>query len=498
MAAFHRPLFLPLFDRLMISLFPLQAGLARFVGPLAFGALGCSALLADADPVTPAAKAADAPPAFEGHVLVTPLKSKETVLVDGKGKEVHVWTSAYEAAAGARLLPDGSILRMAVEKPAKTFRTTGLQGGRVQRIGWNGEVLWDFWNAATYHMAVGDALTLPNGNVLMLVVEYKGQDEVIALGRDRDRVTFEGLYAPGLMEFEPKGDKGGRLVWRWSAWDHVSQDRHPDKPGYDAKTANLRQWDINTGIGSRGLPALELDYHEASNLVLLTLPSIGEIWLIDHSTETKEAAGDRGGNQNFGGRPLVRWRANEADAAQFPSKVLSSAFTPGAADAAPSIRVMSIRGTMNSTVSFQVESLVSRWVGTDEGRRLENLSTQTLRRWNEPSSTLQALFPGSLMSGPGGSYFLVRKRIGTVEWLGISGNDASPAWSYRNTRGMTTFGLTSNDVIAEECCLGADNPPQPDARRISGLNGPLIGNPRFYTTGYLKLAPAASGGHLAP
>lgn len=421
---------------------------------------------------------------FAGHLLITPIKSKDIVLVDGSGREVHVWPSDREAGAGARLLPDGSILRIAVEKPAKTFRGTGLQGGRVQRIAWSGEVLWDFWNAATYHMVAGDALVLPNGNILMAVVEYKSQDDVLALGRDRDRVTFEGLYAPGLMEFEPKGRTGGRLVWRWSAWDHVCQDRHPGKAGYEAQNSeSVRRWDVNA-LPGRGMMISSIDYHEGADLVCLTLPSLGEAWVVDHSTTLKESTSAQGGRHQLGGRPLARYRGTPQTLKMTPSRVLSAAFSAPSTAPVPGVKLLALRGVIASEATLTMEQWTPVIEGSPDGRTFGTGPVTTLQRWTEKiEKDLMSSLPTSWMQGDEDTIFVARRKLGRVSWMA---QPPASEWDYANQRGMTMVVHSVVNPDAEVCC-GMSADPTSAKQPVKGVRAPLMGTPRYYPVGHLSI-----------
>lgn len=465
----------------MIFSLPLQASVALVVRAMAFCALGWASWSMAADPVASAVSAkpdvqgaVDLASAFDGLVLVTPLKSKETVLVDGKGKEVHIWTSAYEAAAGARLLPDGSILRIAVEKPAKTFRTTGLQGGRLQRIGWNGEVLWDFWNAATYHMVVGDATILPNGNVLMLVAEYKSQDDVLALGRDRDRVTYEGLYAPGLMEFEPKGDKGGRLVWRWSAWDYVS--KLSAGTGARLESGGI---DINSDILGRGLTATEFDYDSDSDKVLLTLPALGEAWVIEHRAKV--------GSSLIEGEFLRERCSNEE------RKVESSRFAKGAGLRGLVVEYLWVSNTNGLAYGISREQLAldpldaERQLNRSDSSGVEDL-------WTEKIDGEDLKSPTAIESGPIGGWLLTRGWEGTVELLTRENGDPG-------VKGRSVLIARLNPEVDPR--RDGAKPMVNEAPLRQKANGevrtlpvpkePKFGRSRYYQKSYLKLDDGNAG-----
>jgi hypothetical protein len=50
-----------------------------------------------------------------------------------------------------------------------------------------------------------------------------------------------------------------------------------------------------------------VDYNPDLDQVLVSLRNFGEIWIIDHSTTTKEAAGTTGGRSGKGGDLIYRW-----------------------------------------------------------------------------------------------------------------------------------------------------------------------------------------------
>ena len=50
-----------------------------------------------------------------------------------------------------------------------------------------------------------------------------------------------------------------------------------------------------------------VDYHPGLDQIALSVPALGEVWILDHSTTTAEAAGSRGGRAGRGGDLLYRW-----------------------------------------------------------------------------------------------------------------------------------------------------------------------------------------------
>ena len=55
------------------------------------------------------------------------------------------------------------------------------------------------------------------------------------------------------------------------------------------------------------LHANAIDYHPGLDQIAISVPSLGEIWILDHSTTTDEARGSTGGRSGKGGDILYRW-----------------------------------------------------------------------------------------------------------------------------------------------------------------------------------------------
>src|SRR5512140_1028316 len=70
-----------------------------------------------------------APAASEGYVLVSPLLSGTTYLIDRSGLVVHAWKSDFAPGVSSHLLDSGHLLRTARGDGTPTFLAGGA-GGR--------------------------------------------------------------------------------------------------------------------------------------------------------------------------------------------------------------------------------------------------------------------------------------------------------------------------------------------------------------------------------
>lgn len=249
---------------------------------------------------------------FDGYTLFAPMASTIAYLIDNSGEVIHTWESDYNPALSVYLLENGSILRTAsLGLPSdSTFYFGGGAGGLVQKFDWNGTVIWEFEYSNNQHLLHHDIKALPDGNVLMIAWEYKTGEEAVAAGRD-PRLLAEGeLWPDHIIEVEPNGAIGGNIVWEWHVWDHLIQDYNVTAENYGVVADHPELIDINFCSRPRWADWTHInsiDYNEEFDQILLSVNGFTEIWVIDHSTTTEEAAGHSGGNSGKGGDILFRW-----------------------------------------------------------------------------------------------------------------------------------------------------------------------------------------------
>ncbi|MCR4413077.1 MAG: aryl-sulfate sulfotransferase, partial [Thermoguttaceae bacterium] len=292
--------------------------LSRRAG-LRFEELEDRRLLSVVDPVNPSQTVGlflnDAAKAFEGYTLFAPSTSTTTYLIDNQGRAVHTWQSNYTPGQSAYLLEDGSLLRTAAPQPGLVGNWAPGLGGRIEQYSWDGNLVWSYDLLNTQYASHHDIEPLPNGNILVLVWEYKSASEAIAAGRDPALLSDGKLIPDSVFEIQPSGSSGGNVVWEWHVWDHLIQDRFPDKANYGNVAAHPELVDINyvpSGTGAGGVPSdwthmNGIDYNAQFDQILLSVREFSEVWVIDHSTTTEEAAGHTGGNSGKGGDLLYRW-----------------------------------------------------------------------------------------------------------------------------------------------------------------------------------------------
>jgi len=268
--------------------------------------------------------------AFGGYTLFAPSASTTTYLIDQEGREVNRWVSS-SVPMTAELLPDGSLIRAtrvpSQDGPAKAW-APGVSG-RIEKFNWEGERVWSYTLATQDAHLHHDFEVMPNGNVLMIAWERKTYAEAVQAGRRPDDVPIapgtggvRELWPDMLIEVRPNepapGEtyaEGGEIVWRWHLWDHMVQDIDPTKANFGNVAANPHLIDINyylTGDGMGGVPAdwthfNSVDYNPELDQIVVSPREFGELWIIDRSTTTAEAASRTGGRAGRGGSLLYRW-----------------------------------------------------------------------------------------------------------------------------------------------------------------------------------------------
>jgi hypothetical protein len=172
----------------------------------------------------------------------------------------------------------------------------------------------------------------------MIVWDKKTPKEAIEAGRRPGSVGTH-LLPDSVIEVKPTGKTSGEIVWEWHLWDHLVQDRDPSKANYGKVADHPELVDINFGqdivgqvAGKKGgLDKLKgigyvgantgkgkgpnadwthvnsVAYNAELDQIVVSVHAFSEIWIMDHSTTTAEAASHKGGRGGKGGDLLYRW-----------------------------------------------------------------------------------------------------------------------------------------------------------------------------------------------
>ncbi len=288
-----------------------------------------------------------------GYVLIAPLSSGKTFLLDTDGQVVHSWDSDYEPHS-LYLLEDGRLLRPGRDPDAVGFQAGGAMG-LLEMYSWEGERLWHWKVSDDKQILHHDIEPLPNGNLLAIGWELITPEEARAAGRREDLLPKEGLWSDFVVEIEPLPPDDARIVWKWRIWDHLIQNVDETVPNYGDPKANPHRLDINAGGPPMELDADQLaqlqalgyvptpdeeetaegdaadaedeeeelrsdflhvnavNWNATLNQFAMTVPELGEIWIVKRPSSTAEAAGPAGDLLYRWGNPSAYGRGPAED-----------------------------------------------------------------------------------------------------------------------------------------------------------------------------------------
>jgi hypothetical protein len=242
--------------------------------------------------------------ACEGYTLFANNQGRAIYLIDNKGRAIHRWRTTDQIVGALYLRENGLVSQI-----SNLIPTAFLNGGRVSLLNWAGSRLWSFTYSDSTHRLHHDAIWLPNGHMLAIAWELKTRAQAIAAGRDTAKLTDGKLWPDHIIEVDPVTDS---IVWQWHTWDHLIQDFDSTKQNYGVVGDHPELIDLNfvdraSAISADWIHANALDYNLEYDQVMLSARDFDEVWIVDHSTTTAEAASHSGGLQGMGGDLLYRW-----------------------------------------------------------------------------------------------------------------------------------------------------------------------------------------------
>ena len=235
-----------------------------------------------------------------GYTLFTSLNDNRILLINNCGEVVNQWTSDWGTAPNQTsrmvyLLENGNLLLSS--------------GFNVQIKDWNNNPVWginyqDEFGFRIHH----DIEPLPNGNILVLVRDPYTNTEMFDAGLDTS-FTEDTLVLERIVEIQPVGTDTANIVWEWKLFDHLVQEFDASKANFGVVADNPQLLDVNyeDGHGTNPIHANAVEYNAALDQIAVSSRHLKEVFIIDHSTTTVEAAGHTGGIYGKGGDFLWRW-----------------------------------------------------------------------------------------------------------------------------------------------------------------------------------------------
>lgn len=242
----------------------------------------------------------------DSYILVNDAGANRVYLMDKEARLLHEWELTNNIGNDVFLLPNSRLLAsLESDSPKVPF---GGKGGRLQFVAIDGTVEWDFIystiEAETHH----DAELLPNGNVIAMVWGEKSQEEATEAGFMLESRAFP----ESIIEVDPSTNQ---IVWEWHSWDHLVQDHDETKANFGSIPEHPELIDLNyvaktdadKAVSGDIMHANAIGYDAVNDLIFLSVNFYSEVWVIDHSTSTEEAASHSGGNFNKGGDLVYRF-----------------------------------------------------------------------------------------------------------------------------------------------------------------------------------------------
>lgn len=253
------------------------------------------------------------------YTLYSIMNSSNAYLLDTNGNVFHTWTFGANAKTGysTYMEPGGTLVRT-VAKTGNSF-TGGPICGQVQKVDYNGTIVWDYIYSTPAYCSHHDICPLPNGNVLLIAYEVRTAAQATQAGSNQAII----IWPDKIVEIQPTGATTGSVVWEWHAWDHLVQNVNASKDNYYPSIVDHPELlNINYNTQKDWLHMNGLDYNPITDQIAWSSHNTSEIYVIDHSTTTAEAAGHTGGNSGKGGDILYRW-GNPAAYSAVGTKILN-------------------------------------------------------------------------------------------------------------------------------------------------------------------------------
>lgn len=216
------------------------------------------------------------------------------------------WTLPSQTAYSAYILKDTIYQTASVQGSIGQGGTTG----KVRKVRWDGTTIWEYTVSTTTTQMHHDICPMPNGDVLLIVYESKSASPT-TVGCSSTRT----VWSEKIIQVHPTGQGttssawGGTIVWEWHLWDHLCQSVYPSVTSTYVTNVSEHpeRMNINYNIAQDWFHMNGIDYNAALDQIIVSSHAMSEVFVIDHSTTTAEAATHSGGNSGKGGDFLYRW-----------------------------------------------------------------------------------------------------------------------------------------------------------------------------------------------
>ena len=229
-----------------------------------------------------------------GYSLFVTELTREVYLIDNCGRAVKTWHFNSEPGLTTYLLENGNVLLAGKDS--------------IEIRDWNDNQVWSYATTDNGIRQHHDIQPLPNGNILCIASDSKTQAELLAAGRD-PALLATPFRMDRILELQPLGAHDAQITWEWRFWDHLIQDFDSTKANYGVVSDHPELINLNFdhGYNDDWSHLNSVDYDPVLDQILLSSRNMSELYMIDHSTTSLEAATHAGGNSGKGGDIIWRW-----------------------------------------------------------------------------------------------------------------------------------------------------------------------------------------------
>jgi len=345
----------------------------------------------------------------------------------------------------------GNMLFMSKLNSNNTFIGGGGGGGRLELYDPNSNLIWQYDHyLADQFCAHHDVEPLPNGNILVITWVNIPITTALIEGRDPNLLANK-LWAEKIVEIQPVGSNGANIVWEWDLMDHLIQEYDPTKNNYGSVVNNPQLLNFNAGNGGQDWIHFNgVDYHEGFDQILLSSRHLNEIYVIDHSTTTSQAAGHTGGNFGKGGDFLYRYgnpanynRGTAADKVLFNQH--DARWIENGYSNFGDVSIFN-NGVGRPTGSYSTADIIS--LPVNSMGTYVTLGTGQAYPPNSPAIEYDLGPNGTFVSGnQGGAQVLPNGNMlvcnaNSAEYFEIDENNQQILWEYENPENGSTFKIT--------------------------------------------------------
>ena len=391
-----------------------------------------------------------------GFTLFTPEQNNNVYLINNCGEKVNEWAFNELPGSTCYFLENGNLLRAGKDS--------------IEIRDWDNTIIWTFSMLSIGLNQHHDIEPLPNGNVLCLITDNYSDSEMIAQGRDPSAIGTN-FKLDKIIELQPVGLNNANIVWEWKFMDHFIQDIDATKPNFGIvinhpELIDLNYVDANITVQNIDYTHVNgIDYNSDLDQIIMSARHLNELYIIDHSTTTIEAAGHTGGNSNLGGDILWRWgnpqvykqggTTDQRLFLQHDSKWVESGYLDQG-----KISVFNNGG--DGTNSFSSIHLITPEIVNGIYIKENNTFKPSDFEWSWSGSLLGTTVLEGKKSGahslPNGNFILCESHFGQVSEITKSGNHL---WTYRNPTGSgQTIFNQFNDFILGNSIFRAEKYPE--------------------------------------